>query len=264
MKYLNQSLLEVRDQILARKVKSVDVVNESLNRIQKLDKDLNSFVAVNDKALESAELIDRKIEKGEKVGPLAGIPIAVKDMFCTKGLQTTACSNILKNFVPPYSATVVQRLEAAGAVIVGKTNCDEFAMGSSNENSAFGVVKNPWDHERVAGGSSGGSAAAVAARLVFGSMGTDTGGSIRQPASLCGIYGIKPTYGRVSRYGVIAYASSLDQPGPFAGSTKELSEILKCIAGYDERDSTSSEQKVPDWTQNISTDMSKTTIGIPK
>lgn len=257
-------MLEVRDGVLSKKFKSVDVVTESLERIKKLDKDYNAFVAMNDKALEQAEKIDQKIQKGESVGPLAGMPIAVKDMFCTEGIATTACSNILKNFIPPYSATVVKRLEAAGAILVGKTNCDEFAMGSSNETSAFGVVKNPWDKERVAGGSSGGSAACVAGRLAFGAMGTDTGGSIRQPASLCGVYGIKPTYGRVSRYGIVSYASSLDQAGPFAGSTKEAAEILKVISGYDEKDSTSSVEKVPDWTSLISTDVSKMTIGIPK
>ncbi len=257
-------MLEVRDGVLSKKFKSADVVTESLDRIKKLDKDYNAFVAMNDKALEQAEKIDQKIQKGESVGPLAGMPIAVKDMFCTEGLATTACSNILKNFIPPYSATVVKRLEAAGAILVGKTNCDEFAMGSSNETSAFGVVKNPWDKERVAGGSSGGSAACVAGRLAFGAMGTDTGGSIRQPASLCGVYGIKPTYGRVSRYGIVSYASSLDQAGPFAGSTKEAAEILKVISGYDEKDSTSSVEKVPDWTSLISTDVSKMTIGIPK
>lgn len=264
MKFLNQSLLDVRDQIQSGKTTSAEVVSESLERVKKYDKDINAFIAMNDSALKRAEEIDARIKKGEKVGRLAGIPIAVKDMYCTKGLQTTAASKILKGFVPQYSATVVERLEKEGAVIIGKTNCDEFAMGSSNENSAYGNVQNPWRKGHVAGGSSGGAAAAQAARYVFGSMGTDTGGSIRQPASLCGLYGIKPTYGRVSRYGIIAYASSLDQAGPLASSTKDAAEILTSIAGYDEMDSTSSSESVPDFAKNISTDMSKMTIGIPK
>jgi aspartyl-tRNA(Asn)/glutamyl-tRNA(Gln) amidotransferase subunit A len=264
MKFLNQTLLDVRDQVQSGKIKSADVVSESLERIKKFDKDINAFITLNDGALKRAEDIDARIKKGEKVGRLAGVPIAVKDMYCTKGIRTTAASKILENFIPQYSATVVEKLENEGAVIIGKTNCDEFAMGSSNENSAFGVVQNPWKKGHVAGGSSGGAAAAQAARYVFGSLGTDTGGSIRQPASLCGLYGIKPTYGRVSRYGIIAYASSLDQAGPFASSTKDAAEILTSMAGFDEKDSTSSAEVVPDFAKSISTDMSKVTIGIPK
>lgn len=264
MKFLNQSLLDVRDQVQSGKVKSTDVVGESLERINKYDKDINAFITMNDAAMKRAEEIDARIKRGEKVGRLAGLPIAVKDMYCTKGLRTTAASKILENFVPQYSSTVVERLEREGAIIVGKTNCDEFAMGSSNENSAYGNVQNPWRKGHVAGGSSGGAAAAQAARYVFGSMGTDTGGSIRQPASLCGLYGIKPTYGRVSRYGIIAYASSLDQAGPLASSTKDAAEILTSIAGFDEMDSTSSSEAVPDFAKNISPDVSKMTIGVPK
>lgn len=264
MKFLNQTLLSVRDQIQGGKVKSIDVVSESLERIKKYDKEINAFIAIDEGALKKAEEIDARIKKGEKVGRLAGVPIAVKDLYCTKGIQTTAASKILKGFIPPYSATVVKKLESEGAIIIGKTNCDEFAMGSSNENSAYGVVQNPWRKGHVAGGSSGGAAAAQAARYVFGSLGTDTGGSIRQPASLCGLYGIKPTYGRVSRYGIIAYASSLDQAGPLASNTKDAAEILTSIAGFDERDSTSSSEVVPDFGKSISTNMSKLTIGIPK
>lgn len=263
MKYLTKSLIDTRTKIQSGEIKSADVVSESLSQINKYDKEINSFITLNENALKRAEEIDAKIKKGEKVGRLAGIPIAVKDMYCTKGLRTTAASKILKDFVPQYSSTVVEKLEAAGAVIIGKTNCDEFAMGSSNENSAFGVVQNPWRKGHVAGGSSGGAAAAQAARFVFGSLGTDTGGSIRQPSSLSGIYGIKPTYGRVSRYGIIAYASSLDQSGPMASSTKDAAEILSVIAGHDENDSTSSRESVPSYAEEISTDVSKMTIGIP-
>ncbi len=264
MKFLKQSLLETRAKIRAGEVKAADVVTESLSQIKKYDKEINSFITLNEQALKQAEEIDKKIKNGEEVGRLAGIPIAVKDLFCTKGLRTTAASKILNDFVPPYSSTVVERLEAEGAIIIGKTNCDEFAMGSSNENSAFGNVQNPWRKGHVAGGSSGGAAAAQAARFVLGSLGTDTGGSIRQPASLCGLYGIKPTYGRVSRYGVIAYASSLDQPGPMASSTKDVAEILSVIAGHDKNDSTSSQEAVPHYVESLSKDMSKMTIGIPK
>jgi aspartyl-tRNA(Asn)/glutamyl-tRNA(Gln) amidotransferase subunit A len=264
MKYLNQNLTDVRDQFLNGKATATEIVGEALERIKKFDKKINSVVTINEEALKKADEIDQRKKRGEKLGRLAGVPIAVKDMYCTKNLRTTASSKILQNFIPPYSATVVERLEKEGAIIIGKTNCDEFAMGSSNEHSCFGPVQNPWKEGHVPGGSSGGAAAAQAAGFCFGSMGTDTGGSIRQPASLCGLFGIKPTYGRVSRYGIVAYASSLDQAGPMTSSTKDAAEILTAISGYDERDSTSSSESVPDFAKNISTDVSKLTIGMPK
>lgn len=264
MKFLNHNLTTVRDQFLSGNAKAAEIVAEALERIKKYDKKINSVVTINEKALQEAEALDKKRASGEKLGRLAGVPVLVKDMFCTKGIRTTAASKILENFIPPYSATVVERLEDAGAIVIGKTNCDEFAMGSSNEHSVFGPVQNPWKDGHVPGGSSGGAAAAQAAAFCFGSMGTDTGGSIRQPASLCGLFGIKPTYGRVSRYGTIAYASSLDQAGPLASSTKDAAEILTAISGYDKKDSTSSQEKVPDFAQNISEDISGLTIGMPK
>jgi aspartyl-tRNA(Asn)/glutamyl-tRNA(Gln) amidotransferase subunit A len=247
-----------------KQIRAVDLVKKSQEQIQRLNPQINAVLWENTQALAQAEAIDAKIVRGEPVGPLAGIPFGVKDNYCTKGLKTTAASRILENFVPPYSATVVERLEQAGAVIVGKLNLDEFAMGSTNENSAFGPVKNPWDLTRVAGGSSGGSAAAVAARMVSGSVGTDTGGSIRMPAHFCGITGIKPTYGRVSRYGIVAYASSLDQAGPMARSPKDCALLLEAISGHDPKDATSSNLPVPAWSKNISTDMKGLKIGVPK
>lgn len=264
MELTNASLIEIRDAVRAKKVSAVEVTKHFVSRVEKLDKQLNSFTALNPKALDEAKRVDASIASGKDPGVLAGVPIAVKDLLCTKGLTTTACSNILKNFVPPYSATVVEKLQQAGAIILGKTNLDEFAMGSSNETSAFGVCKNPWNTAYVPGGSSGGSAASVAARLAPGSIGTDTGGSIRQPASFCGIAGIKPTYGRVSRFGIIAFASSLDQAGPMAKTTRECALMLEAISGEDEWDSTSAQQPVPKWSEKISTNMKGVRIGVLK
>lgn len=264
MKYFDKPIAEVVKKIKSREIKSVDVVQESLDRIQKFNPQLNAFVTMNDKAIEQARAIDKMIEQGKDPGVLAGIPVGVKDMLCTEGIQTTASSNILKGFIPPYSATVVERLVGAGAVIMGKLNCDEFAMGSSNENSCFGPVQNPWKAGYVAGGSSGGSAAAVSARLCFAAIGTDTGGSIRQPANFCGITGIKPTYGRVSRYGIIAFASSLDQAGPMANSIEDTALVLQVISGRDARDSTSSQEAVPNWSSSINASLKGMKIGLPK
>jgi aspartyl-tRNA(Asn)/glutamyl-tRNA(Gln) amidotransferase subunit A len=203
------------------------------------------------------------VARGQDPGPLAGVPVALKDLFVTRGLPTTAGSRILAGWVPPYDGTVVEKLRAAGAVVVGKTSMDEFAMGSSNENSAFGPVRNPWDKTRVSGGSSGGSAAAVAAGLAAAALGTDTGGSIRQPAALCGVTGIKPTYGRVSRYGVVAFASSLDQVGPFGHSAHDCAVMLEAIAGHDPRDATSLEVPVPHYADAVARPVAGLTVGIP-
>ena len=226
--------------------------------------DLNAFITVTgDQALEQAAEADRRIRSGD-AGPLTGIPMVHKDIFCTAGVPTTCGSNMLANFVSPYDATVVRRLAEAGMVSMGKTNMDEFAMGSSNESSHFGAVKNPWETSRVPGGSSGGSAAAVAARLAPVATATDTGGSIRQPAALCGITGIKPSYGRVSRYGMVAFASSLDQGGVLATSAEDAALVLEAMAGFDERDSTSLEQQVPDYTATLEESIGDKVIGLPK
>jgi len=215
-------------------------------------------------AYQQAAYIDALADKGDALPPLAGVPIAVKDVFATKGVRTTAGSKILANFLAPYDATAVQRLEAAGAVVLGKTNCDEFAMGSSNENSGFHPVRNPHDHSRVPGGSSGGSAAAVAAGMAVASIGSDTGGSIRQPAALCGVVGLKPTYGRVSRYGLIAFASSLDHVGPFGKTVKDVALMLQCIAGRDPMDSTSANVPVPNYLDHVGKPLAGIRIGVPK
>ncbi len=250
--------------LAAGKTTSVALTEEALGAVAACDKDLNAFITIDaERALAAARAADERIARGE-AGPLTGIPMAHKDLFCTSGVKTTAASRMLDNFVPPYDATVVERLAAAGAVTIGKTNLDEFAMGSSNETSYYGPVRNPWDKSRVPGGSSGGSAAAVAARLVTYATGTDTGGSIRQPAALSGITGLKPTYGRVSRYGIVAFASSLDQAGVLCASAEDAAHVLQAIAGFDERDSTSVDHPVPDYASLLGEDVHGKRVGIPR
>lgn len=263
MDLTHAKITEIATAIRTKKVSAVEVTNHFLNRIEKLDKQLNSFITVNSKAVDEAKKVDGLIASGKDPGLLAGVPIAVKDLLCTEGLKTTAGSKILANFIPPYDASVVARLRSQGAVVIGKTNLDEFAMGSSNETSAFGNVKNPWNPEYVPGGSSGGSAAALAAHLSPGAIGTDTGGSIRQPANFCSVYGIKPTYGRVSRYGIVAYASSLDQAGPMAHSTEDLALMLESFSGFCKHDSTTSSEKVPQWSKNLKDDLTGVRVGLP-
>jgi aspartyl-tRNA(Asn)/glutamyl-tRNA(Gln) amidotransferase subunit A len=257
------TIREVRDAIRGGR-SAADVCRESLARIDALNPSLNAFNTIaGDRAMARAEAIDREPDRWRNA-PLAGVPVAVKDNLCTREIRTTASSRMLEHYVPPYDATVVARLEQAGAVIVGKTNCDEFAMGSSNENSAFGPVRNPWALDRIPGGTSGGSAAAVAAGLAPMALGSDTGGSIRQPASLCGVVGLKPTYGRVSRYGLIAHASSLDQIGPLARTAYDAALTLGVLAGRDPADATSAPEPVPDYTTGLSGDVTTTRIGVPR
>lgn len=258
------SFTDVRDAVQSKKVSAREVTSFFLGRVEKLNPKLNAFIAMNDKALDEAQKIDDRIAKGEIVGPLAGVSFGIKDLLCTRDLRTTAASKILSNFIPPYDATVVARLKSAGAVVLGKLNLDEFAMGSSNETSFFGKCYNPWNTDYVPGGSSGGSAAAQSARLTMGTIGTDTGGSIRQPSNFCGIVGIKPTYGRVSRYGIVAYASSLDQAGPMVSTVADAALALEVISGHDLKDSTTSTQKVPDFSKNLSTNVKGMKIGIVK
>lgn len=243
---------------------SEELTQYYLKRIENLDPLLNSFITVTpESALASARLADQKRHAGH-THPLLGIPIAHKDIFCTEALKTSCASKMLDNFVSPYDATLVQKLKATGSVLLGKTNMDEFAMGSSTENSFYGPTRNPWDPESVPGGSSGGSAAAVAASLAPGATGTDTGGSIRQPAALCGITGIKPTYGRVSRYGMIAFASSLDQAGPMAKTAEDCALLLQAMAGFDIKDSTSIERPVPNYAETLNQSLQGLKIGLPK
>ena len=258
------TISEAVERLRARDISSVDLTRACLDRIAAIDSKLNAFITVTQKeALAQAQSADRRIKAGDAPA-LCGIPLGIKDIYCTTGVRTTCASKILENFVPPFDATVVARLRAEGAVFVGKTNMDEFAMGSSTENSAFGPTMNPHDLARVAGGSSGGSAAAVAADECLASLGTDTGGSIREPASFCGVVGIKPTYSRVSRYGVIAYASSLDQVGPFTKNVRDAAIVLRTLAGADPLDSTCSARPVPDFERALTGDMKGLRIGVPK
>ena len=254
---------DLRQKLSSGEVSSKELVQEKINRIKELDSTLNSFLTVNKEyALDQAEYIDKQIASGKKIGILSGIPLGIKDNLCTKGIKTTCASKILTNFVPPYESTVTKRLLNAGAIMIGKTNLDEFAMGSSTETSAFGSTLNPWNITKVPGGSSGGSAASVAAGLCYGSLGSDTGGSIRQPASFCGVVGMKPTYGRVSRWGLIAFASSLDQVGPFANNVSDAAEILQVISGKDEFDSTTVDVPVPNYLENLSRSIKGMKIGL--
>ncbi len=262
--YHKKTLVELSVLLQAGEVSSVELTEYFLARINAHDKNLNSFISVTEtQALAAAEQADAAIKNGT-AGPLTGVPIAHKDIFCTEGVRTSCGSKMLDNFISPYDATVVSKLKQAGMVMLGKTNMDEFAMGSSNETSFYGPVKNPWQSDRIPGGSSGGSAAAVAARLAPAATGTDTGGSIRQPAAMCGITGIKPTYGRISRYGMIAFASSLDQAGPMAQSAHDCALLLNAMAGFDDKDSTCLDKEVPDYTAELDKPLSGLRIGLPK
>jgi aspartyl-tRNA(Asn)/glutamyl-tRNA(Gln) amidotransferase subunit A len=261
---INLSIDELHQRYASGAAKPSEVIRDVLARIEQAHDRLNAFITINqDAALKRAQAADANIQDALANQPLAGIPVAVKDNMCTTGLRTTCGSKILGNFLPPYTATAVAKLEAAGAILVGKTNCDEFAMGSSNENSAFGPVRNPVNEDYVPGGSSGGSAVAVAADFCSVTLGSDTGGSIRQPASFCGVVGLKPTYGRVSRYGLVAFASSLDQIGPFGKNVRDVARTLGVIAGRDRYDSTSSNEAVPNFLNALTGDIKGLRIGVP-
>jgi aspartyl-tRNA(Asn)/glutamyl-tRNA(Gln) amidotransferase subunit A len=258
------TIAAVRAALDARKISARELVKDFYARIDKRNAELNIFLALSpERAYAQADKIDAAIGAGDALPPLAGVPVAIKDVISTRGIPTTCGSLILKGYRPPYDATVVARLERAGAIILGKTNCDEFAMGSSNENSAYGPVRNPVAPDHVPGGSSGGSAAAVAANLAVAALGTDTGGSIRQPGSFCGVPALNPSYGRVSRYGLIAYASSLDRIGPFAHTVADVSSVMSAIAGRDPRDSTSASLPVPDYVSGLDRPLHGLRIGIP-
>ncbi len=257
------TLTQLRDALRRGEVSSTAVTQATLDRIVEIDNDVKSYITLMDEpALAQAAAADQRLANGDDA-PLLGVPIAVKDIICTAGTPTTAGSKILEEFVPPYNAFVVDQLEAAGAVILGKTNTDEFAMGSSTENSAFFTTRNPWDLSRVPGGSSGGSAAAVAANLAYGALGTDTGGSVRQPAALCGVVGLRPTYGRISRWGVVAFASTLDQVGTFGRTVADCAALFAAVAGYDRRDSTSLNLPVPNVAEALTGDIAGLRVGVP-
>jgi aspartyl-tRNA(Asn)/glutamyl-tRNA(Gln) amidotransferase subunit A len=258
------SVAETAAQIARGETTAVRIVDRMLVRIRDVDRQIGAYLAVDGEgAREAANAIDKARTAGQRLGPLAGVPIALKDVLVTRGLETTAASKILEGWVPPYDGTVVEKLRAAGAIILGKVNCDEFAMGSSTERSAYQKTKNPWDLGRVPGGSSGGSSASVAAGLCAASLGTDTGGSIRQPAAFCGVVGLKPTYGRVSRWGVVAFASSLDQVGPLTRTVQDAALVLETIAGFDPRDSTSLDVPVPKYTDALVGDVTGLKVGLP-
>ncbi|NQU64213.1 MAG: Asp-tRNA(Asn)/Glu-tRNA(Gln) amidotransferase subunit GatA [SAR324 cluster bacterium] len=250
---------------LSGELSTVEIVQSILNRLEKVEDKLHSFITLSkDDLLGRAEIIDQKILRNESIHALEGMPIAIKDIFSTKGIRTTCASRFLENYVPPFESTATEKLKTAGSLLLGKTNMDEFAMGSSTENSAFGITRNPWDLERVPGGSSGGSASAVSSGQALAALGTDTGGSIRQPASFTGIVGLKPTYGRVSRWGMIAFASSFDQAGPMTRDVEDTALILQTIAGYDKKDATSLKTEVPDYSQFLNQSIKGVKIGIIK
>ncbi|MGC6481565.1 MAG: Asp-tRNA(Asn)/Glu-tRNA(Gln) amidotransferase subunit GatA [Porticoccaceae bacterium] len=260
----NFTITELIDGLKKKVFSSAEITQHFLARIKNLDSEFNSVITLTeDQALESAKLADQLLADG-RAPELCGIPVLHKDIFCTQGVRTSCGSKMLDNFVPPYDATVIENFKNSGSVMLGKTNMDEFAMGSSNETSFYGSVKNPWAIDSVPGGSSGGSAAAIAARLAPGATATDTGGSIRQPAALCGITGLKPTYGRVSRWGMIAFASSLDQGGPMARTAEDCALLLNCMASYDDKDSTCIDRPVPNYSANINDSIKGLRIGIPK
>lgn len=265
MKLFEQPAHVLHDMLVNKEITSLELTEAVLARIDEVEGDVQAYLTVTrDEALAQAKAVDEKIARGEEIAFLEGIPGAIKDNICTKGVKTTCASRILQKFVPPYDATVVQKLAAQNPVVLGKTNLDEFAMGGSTENSAFHPTHNPWNTDCVPGGSSGGSAAAVAAGTAVWALGSDTGGSIRQPASFCGVVGMKPTYGRVSRYGLVAYASSLDQIGPITKDVTDCANILNIIAGRDEMDSTSIDKEVPDYTKSLVQDVKGLKIGLPK
>ena len=265
MKLFEQPAHVLHDMLVNKEITSLELTQAVLARIDEVEGDVQAYLTVTrDEALAQAKAVDEKIARGEEIAFLEGIPGAIKDNICTKGVKTTCASRILQKFVPPYDATVVQKLAAQNPVVLGKTNLDEFAMGGSTENSAFHPTHNPWNTDCVPGGSSGGSAAAVAAGTAVWALGSDTGGSIRQPASFCGVVGMKPTYGRVSRYGLVAYASSLDQIGPITKDVTDCANILNIIAGRDEMDSTSIDKEVPDYTKSLVQDVNGLKIGLPK